>query len=69
MASVNISDRPSSLRNQSGKKFTKRKVNAPKRKVVKQNLRIQKPSFKKTGKLLKLNDVKGKCFFCHEPRH
>ena len=32
-------------------------------------MRIQKPSFKKIRKLLKLNDVKGKCFFCHEPRH
>ena len=66
MASVNISDRPSSLRNQSEKKFAKRKVNAPKRKVAQHNLRIEMPSFNKTGKLLKPNDVKRKCFFCNE---
>ena len=69
MASVNISDRPSSSRNQSRKKFAKRKVDAPKRKATKHNSKIQKPSFKKIGKLLKPNDVKGKCFFCHELGH
>ena len=60
MASVNISDRPSSSRNQSGKEFAKRKVNAPKGKVAKNNPKIQKPSFKKTGKLWKPNDVNKK---------
>ena len=69
MASINISDRPSSSRNQSGKKFAKRKVNALKRKAVKYNLKLQKPSFKKIGKLPKPNDVKGKCFFYHELGH
>ena len=66
MASVNISDRPLSSKNQSMKKFAKRKVSVPKRKVAKHNSKIQKPSFKKTEKLLKPNDVKGKCFYCDE---
>ena len=69
MALVNIFDRPSSLRNQSVKKFAKKKVNASKRKVAKHNPKIQKPSFKKNGKFLKPNDVKGKCFFFHELGH
>ena len=51
------------------KKFAKRKLSATKRKAIKHNLNIQKPSFKKTGKILKPNDVKVKCFFCHEPGH
>ena len=69
MASVNIFDRSSSSRNQSRKKFAKRKINEPKRKAAKHNSKIQKPSFKKIRKLPKLNDVKEKCFFCYEPRH
>ena len=69
MSSVNISDKPSSLKNRYVKKFAKRKVGAPKRKATKHNLRIQKPGFKKTEKLPKPNDVKGKYFFCHEPGH
>ena len=40
MASVNISDRLLSLRNQSVKKFVKRKVNILKRKVAKNNPKI-----------------------------
>ena len=67
MASVNISDRPSSSRNQSENKFAKKKVNIPKRKVAKRNLKIQKPGLKKIGKVLKSDDVKGKYFFCRKP--
>ena len=51
------------------KKFAKRKVNEPERKAAKYNPKIQKPSFKKTGKLSKPNNVKGKCFFCHKLGH
>ena len=69
MASINITDRPSSLRNRTPKKFAKKKVNIPKRKVAKHNPRIQKPGFKKTEKVPKSNDVKGKYFFRHELRH
>ena len=58
MASVNIFDRPSSSKNQSVKKFAKRKVSAPKRKVAKYNLKIQKLNLKKTRKLSKPNDIK-----------
>ena len=65
MASVNISDRPSSLRNQSRKKFVKRKLNIPKIKVAKHNPKIQKLGFKKTRRVLNSSDVKGKCFFYH----
>ena len=46
-----------------------RKVNAPKRKAAKHSPRIQKPSFKKIGKLPKPSNVKEKCFSCHAPRH
>ena len=65
MASVNITDKPSSSRNRSVKKFAKRKVGAPKRKAAKHNRKVQKASFKKTRKFLKSNDIKGKYFFYH----
>ena len=69
MASIKFSDGPSSSRNQFRKKFAKRKVNAPKRKAAKYNPKIQKPSFKKIGKLSKPSNVKRKCFFYHELGH
>ena len=45
VALVNITDRPSSSRSRPIKKFAKRKVGAPKRKAIKHNLKVQKPSF------------------------
>ena len=65
IASINISDRPSSLRSHTPKKFPKKKGG----RVAKTDTKVQKPIFKKDAKLLKLKDAKGKCFHCQEQGH
>ena len=65
MASVNIADRPSSSKNRAPKKFTKKNGG----RTAKVENKVRKPVFKKNVKLLKLKDVKGKCFHCHKQGH
>ena len=65
MASVNIADRASSSKNRAPKKFAKKKGGRP----TKVEHKVRKLSFKKSVKLPKLNDAKGKCFYCHELGH
>ena len=65
MASINIADRPSSLRGLNSRKFTKKKGGRP----AKAENKVRKPVFKKNAKLPKLKDAKGKCFHCHELGH
>ena len=65
MASINITDRPSSSRNYTPKKFTKKKGG----KAAKTETKVRKPVFKKNGKLPKLKDAKRKCFHCREQGH
>ena len=60
MASINIADRPSSLRNPTPKNFAKKKGG----KAAKTETKVRKPVFKKNGKLLKLKGTEGKCFHC-----
>ena len=62
MASVNITDRPSSSKNRAPKKFAKKKGG---RMTMAKN-KVRKPIFKKNIKLPKLKDAKEKCFHSHE---
>ena len=58
MASINITDRPSSSKSRASKKFAKKKGG----KAAKIETKVRKSVFKKNVKLLKLKDTKGKCF-------
>ena len=62
MASINSTDRASSLKNCAPKKFAKKKVG----RTAKTEIKVWKPIFKKNVELLKLKDAKEKCFYCHE---
>ena len=62
MAFVNITDRASSLKNRTPKKFAKKNGS----KTAKVENKVRKQVFKKNVKLPKLKDAKRKCFHCHE---
>ena len=65
MASVNIADKPSSLKSRALKRFVKKKGG----RTAKVENKVRKPIFKKNAKLPKLKDAKGKCFHCQKQGH
>ena len=65
MASINIADRPSSLKGRISRRFDKKKGGRP----AKIENKVRKPIFKRNAKVPKLKDAKGKCFNCHELGH
>ena len=69
MGSISLIDRPSSSKKKPAKKFAKNKGKGAKNPINKARLKVNKPNFKKAGKLPKLKDAKGKCFHCQEKGH